>query len=222
MAVNFSESMTKENLMRAFAGESQARNRYTIAAERAEEDGMLTIAEIFRYTADQERAHAERFYDLLKELSGETIHIDGSYPVDQQDTLPGLLRAAEHNEHEEFSLMSIRHLAILPAKKDFPKQLLRSIRLRKLSISTNSGLQNWRKCWNPTPGISRRQRLNGCVPTVVIYTRVIRHRRYALYAGMRGDTLFLTNWHATGLTDPFPARRGSVSLLPDILPRSSL
>ena len=48
MAVNFSESMTKENLMRAFAGESQARNRYTIAAERAEEDGMLTIAEIFR------------------------------------------------------------------------------------------------------------------------------------------------------------------------------
>ena len=103
MAVNFSESMTKENLMRAFAGESQARNRYTIAAERAEEDGMLTIAEIFRYTADQERAHAERFYDLLKELSGDTIHIDGSYPIDQQDTLPGLLRAAEHNEHEEFA-----------------------------------------------------------------------------------------------------------------------
>ena len=66
MAVNFSESMTKENLMRAFAGESQARNRYTIAAERAENDGMLTIAEIFRYTADQERAHAERFYDCSK------------------------------------------------------------------------------------------------------------------------------------------------------------
>ena len=102
MAVNFSESMTKENLMRAFAGESQARNRYTIAAERAEKEGMLTIAEIFRYTADQERAHAERFYELLKELSGQTIHIDGSYPVDQQDSLPGLLRAAEHNEHEEY------------------------------------------------------------------------------------------------------------------------
>ncbi|HJC73674.1 MAG TPA: rubrerythrin family protein [Candidatus Mediterraneibacter faecavium] len=103
MAVNFSESMTKENLMRAFAGESQARNRYTIAAERAEKDGMFTVAEIFRYTADQERAHAERFYELLKELSGQTIHIDGSYPVDQQEDLPGLLRAAEHNEHEEFA-----------------------------------------------------------------------------------------------------------------------
>ena len=103
MAVNFSESMTKENLMRAFAGESQARNRYTIAAERAEKDGMFTVAEIFRYTADQERAHAERFYELLKELSGQTIHIDGSYPVDQQEDLPGLLHAAEHNEHEEFA-----------------------------------------------------------------------------------------------------------------------
>lgn len=103
MSVNFSESKTKENLMRAFAGESQARNRYTIAAERAEKEGMLTIADIFRYTADQERAHAERFYNLLKDLSGETIHIDGTYPIDQQDSLAGLLRAAEHNEHEEFA-----------------------------------------------------------------------------------------------------------------------
>ena len=103
MSVNFSESRTKENLMRAFAGESQARNRYTIAAERAEEGGMLTIADVFRYTADQERAHAERFYSLLKDLSWETVHIDGSYPIDQQDTLPELLRAAEHNEHEEYA-----------------------------------------------------------------------------------------------------------------------
>src|SRR5699024_3331035 len=103
MSVNFSESKTKENLMRAFAGESQARNRYTIAAERAEKEGMYTIADVFRYTADQERAHAERFYDLLKDLSGETIHIDGTYPIDQQDSLEGLLRAAEHNEHEEYA-----------------------------------------------------------------------------------------------------------------------
>ena len=103
MAVNFSESRTKENLMRAFAGESQARSRYTIAAERDDNEGMFTIADVFRYTADQERAHAERFYDLLKELSGETVHIDGSYPIDCQDTLSELLRAAEHNEHEEYA-----------------------------------------------------------------------------------------------------------------------
>lgn len=103
MAVQFAESKTKENLMRAFAGESQARNRYTIAAERAEHLKMYSIADIFRYTADQERAHAERFYDLLKDLSGETIFIDGGYPVDQQPSLAELLRAAEHNEREEYA-----------------------------------------------------------------------------------------------------------------------
>lgn len=103
MAVNFSDSKTKENLMRAFAGESQARNRYTIAAELAEEKGLTSIADIFRYTADQERAHAERFYYLLKDFSGETIHIDGSYPVDLQGTLPELLQAAANNEHEEYA-----------------------------------------------------------------------------------------------------------------------
>ena len=54
------------------------------------------------YTADQERAHAERFYELLKEMSGQTIQIDGTYPVDQQETLAELLRAAEHNEKEEY------------------------------------------------------------------------------------------------------------------------
>ncbi len=102
MAVSFSESKTKENLMRAFAGESQARNRYTIAAEKARHAKMYTIANIFEYTADQERAHAERYYELLKDLSGETIFIDGGYPVDQQDSLVDLLRAAEHNEKEEY------------------------------------------------------------------------------------------------------------------------
>ena len=51
MTGNFFESETKENLMRAFAGESQARNRYTIAAEKAREKGMYTIADVFLYTA---------------------------------------------------------------------------------------------------------------------------------------------------------------------------
>lgn len=102
MAVSFKESKTKENLMRAFAGESQARNRYTIAAEKARKAGHYTIADIFNYTAEQERAHAERFYELLQELSGETIFIDGGYPVDGEDDLAKLMRAAEHNEKEEY------------------------------------------------------------------------------------------------------------------------
>lgn len=101
MGIQFKDSQTKINLMKAFAGESQARNRYTFAAEEAREQGMYAIAEVFLFTANQERAHAERFYDLLKSLSGETVDICGGFPIDKQDTLEGLLDAAQHNEYEE-------------------------------------------------------------------------------------------------------------------------
>lgn len=101
MAVNFNQSRTKENLMRAFAGESQARNRYTIAAEQAHDQKLYVVEQVFRFTADQERAHGKVFYELLKDLSGENIEIDGSYPVDISESFEDLLRMAEHNENEE-------------------------------------------------------------------------------------------------------------------------
>jgi len=101
MGVQFKDSQTKINLMKAFAGESQARNRYTFAAEEAREQGLFAISDVFLFTADQERAHADRFYDLLKSLSGETVDICGSFPIDKQDTMEGLLDAAQHNEYEE-------------------------------------------------------------------------------------------------------------------------
>ena len=53
--MEFRNSETKDNLMRAFAGESQARNRYTIAASRAEKEKLHVIAAVFRFTADQEK-----------------------------------------------------------------------------------------------------------------------------------------------------------------------
>lgn len=101
MAVDFKNSETKDNLMRAFAGESQARNRYTFAAEQARQQNQEAIAQVFLYTADQEKKHAEVFYNHLKELAGETIHIDGGYPVDISENLMELLKKAQHNEYEE-------------------------------------------------------------------------------------------------------------------------
>lgn len=100
--MDFKQSETKKNLMRAFAGESQARNRYTFAAEQAKEQKMQVVEFVFKFTAEQEKAHAEVFYNHLKELSGETIHIDGGYPVDIYESVLEILRAAEHNEYEEF------------------------------------------------------------------------------------------------------------------------
>lgn len=99
--VEFHNSETKENLMRAFAGESQARNRYTFAASQAEMQHHQAISQVFLYTANQEKEHAEIFYNHLRALAGDNIFIDGGYPVDLSDDLASLLRMAQHNEYEE-------------------------------------------------------------------------------------------------------------------------
>lgn len=100
--IDLKDSETAKNLMRAFAGESQARNRYTFSADKAKQEGYTVIEAAFLFTADQEKEHAEIFYNHLKEMSGQTILIDGGYPVDQYDKSLDLLKAARHNEYEEF------------------------------------------------------------------------------------------------------------------------
>lgn len=100
--MNLRESETRKNLLRAFAGESQARNRYTMAAGKAKELGLQAIQQIFLFTADQEKEHAEIFYKHLKELNGENLEIDGTYPIEVYDDALTLLRAARHNEYEEY------------------------------------------------------------------------------------------------------------------------
>ncbi|MBQ8642216.1 MAG: rubrerythrin family protein [Clostridia bacterium] len=99
--MTFTPNETQLNLMRAFAGESQARNRYTIAAAQAKEKELYVLEQVFLYTAEQERAHAAVFYDLLQEAAGQTIHIDGGFPIDIDPTLTGLLQMAQHNETAE-------------------------------------------------------------------------------------------------------------------------
>lgn len=102
MSVSFAQSETKRNLMRAFAGESQARNRYTFSAGLAKKHGLYVVEAVFRFTADQEKAHARAFYDYLEKHSGENIQIDGTYPVDLYSTVLEHLRAAQHNEYQEY------------------------------------------------------------------------------------------------------------------------
>lgn len=105
MPIEFEKSETKENLMRAFAGESQARNRYTMAAEQAKQQKLHVIEQIFTFTADQEKEHAEIFYKHLEQMAGKTIHIDGGYPVDISSDIGEILRMAQHNEYEEHDVV---------------------------------------------------------------------------------------------------------------------
>lgn len=93
---------TKENLLRAFAGESQARNRYEMAASLAKKQKLSVLHEVFQFTANQEREHAIIFYDHLKNIfKEENITIDANYPVDIQDDISYLLDKATKHEDEE-------------------------------------------------------------------------------------------------------------------------
>ncbi|MBI9086167.1 MAG: rubrerythrin family protein [Desulfobacterales bacterium] len=94
-------SQTEKNLLLSFAGESQARNRYTYFASKAKKDGYVQIADIFAETADQEKEHAKRFFKFLE---GGEVEITGAFPAGVVgSTLENLKAAAagEHYEHTE-------------------------------------------------------------------------------------------------------------------------
>lgn len=94
---------TAENLLKAFAGESQARNRYTYYASVARKEGYVQIANIFTETADNEKEHAKRFFKFLnQDLNGQAVEITAAYPVALGDTRANL-KAAAGGEHEEWS-----------------------------------------------------------------------------------------------------------------------
>lgn len=103
MAVSFEKSNTKINLMKAFAGESQARNRYTMAASQAKKEGLNVIEKVFEFTANQEKEHAKLFYQKLAPVYGTNIVIEGGFPVDIYNSSLDLLKCARNNEYEEYN-----------------------------------------------------------------------------------------------------------------------
>ena len=123
MASQLKNSKTKENLMKAFAGESQARNRYTFAAEEARKEGLYAVSQIFLFTAEQERAHAERFYELLKEMAGETIEICGGSCI--EDVTTHLMNHLSLHP----TLRTCSSDTILRAIKDFMKNMIHSYKV---------------------------------------------------------------------------------------------
>ena len=96
---------TAVNLMNSFAGESQARTRYTYYASQAKKEGYVQISNIFIETAENEKEHAKRFFKFLnEEFCGETIEITADFPVTLGDTKVNLKAAAE-GENEEHTKM---------------------------------------------------------------------------------------------------------------------
>ena len=98
MAVSLKGTQTEKNILMAFAGESQARNRYTFYASAAKKEGYQAIAKIFEETANQEKEHASRLFKLLE---GGELEITASFPAGKVGTTLENLRAAAYGEHEE-------------------------------------------------------------------------------------------------------------------------
>lgn len=91
---------TEKNLLKSFAGESQARMRYTYFAAAAKKEGYVQIADIFEETANQEKEHAKRFFKFLE---GGMLEITASFPAGVIGTTAENLKAAADGEHEEHS-----------------------------------------------------------------------------------------------------------------------
>ncbi len=103
--MEFANSETRKNLARSFAGESQARTRYTVYAKEARKEGYEWIARVFEETADNEAVHAEEFLEMMEKLQGPApnIDVDGGYPFQLGTTLENLGFAArgELEEHDD-------------------------------------------------------------------------------------------------------------------------
>ncbi|NPV13694.1 rubrerythrin family protein [candidate division WOR-3 bacterium] len=95
-------SKTEKNILTAFAGESQARNRYTYFASKARDEGYIQIAQIFEETANQEKEHAKRLFKLLE---GGNVEIQASFPAGVIGTTAENLKEAASGEHYEWTEM---------------------------------------------------------------------------------------------------------------------
>ncbi len=95
-------SQTEKNILTAFCGESQARNRYTYFASQAKKEGYVQIAHIFEETANQEKEHAKRLFKLLE---GGEVEISGSFPAGVIGTTAENLAEAAGGENYEHTVM---------------------------------------------------------------------------------------------------------------------
>jgi rubrerythrin len=117
MAKSVKGTKTEQNLLKSFAGESQARNRYDFFASVARKEGLEQIANIFQETALQEKEHAKRFFKFLE---GGALEITAAYPAGKIGTTKENLKAAAEGEHEEWTLL-YPHFAEVAQEEGFPE-----------------------------------------------------------------------------------------------------
>ncbi len=169
---------TEKNLLKAFAGESQARNRYTYAASKARKEGFVQISDVFTETANQEKEHATRFFNFLE---GGELEISAGFPAGLTGTTAENLLAAangEHFEHSElypafaktardegFEAVALVFEAISVAEKQHEKRyrgLLANVEAQKVFKKESSVVWRCRNCGYIAEGAEAPQACPAC------------------------------------------------------------
>jgi rubrerythrin len=117
MTKSLKGTKTEQNLLKSFAGESQARNRYEFSASVAKKEGFEQIAAIFMETSNQEKEHAKRFFSFLE---GGMTEITAMYPAGRTGTTKENLKAAAEGEHEEWTDL-YPHFSEVAKEEGFPE-----------------------------------------------------------------------------------------------------
>lgn len=131
-------TITEKNLLKAFAGESQAKNRYEFAAKVAKEEGYEQIAAVFLETALQEQSHAKQFFRFLE---GGAVEITASYPAGKTSSTKINLEAAADGEHEEWSDL-YPGFAMVAEEEGFPQV---AVKFRAISAAEKGHEERYRK-----------------------------------------------------------------------------
>lgn len=117
MSKSLKGTKTEQNLLKSFAGESQAKNRYEFFAKVARDEGYVQIANIFQETANQEKEHAKRFFKFLE---GGMVEITAMYPAGKIGTTVENLKAAAEGENEEWTKL-YPEFAEIAKEEGFPE-----------------------------------------------------------------------------------------------------
>ena len=179
MEMSIKGTQTEKNLLTSFAGESQARNRYTYFASVAKKEGYEQIAAIFEETANQEKEHAKR---MFKYLEGGMVEITVSYPAGVIGTTEENLMEAAAGEHEEWSLdypkfadiadeegfkeIAVMYRMISVAEKGHEERYLALLKsLQEKQLFSRGEKQNWqcRNCGFIINGNNAPQTCPACI-----------------------------------------------------------
>ena len=147
--MNYSGTKTEKNLMAAFAGESQARNKYTFFASKAHKEGYEQIADIFEETASNEKAHAKLWFEELSGISDTLKNLQAAADGENYEWTQMYDEFAKDAEAEGFTALAVRFREVGKIEKEHEeryKRLINNIEMKKVFEKIGESMWICRNC----------------------------------------------------------------------------